>query len=162
MSISCHTWVVISSLYLTNLEELAVGRPEGDQGHLARVGVYLLHQQGQPRGPALPVLDLHLGHLPTTPPSPGVRTRPTRSAAARTPAAAPGCPSSTAGCNPQTSPGRPRSEECLVCWNGQTLSRAQLSSRHLISEASGGNCLRSTPSCHTSSATRRELGGCKV
>ena len=28
---------------LTHLEELALGGPEGDQGHLARVGVYLLH-----------------------------------------------------------------------------------------------------------------------
>ena len=43
-----------------NLEEFAVGRPQGDEGHLARVRVDLLDQQGELGCPVFPVLYLNL------------------------------------------------------------------------------------------------------
>ena len=43
-----------------NLEEFAVGRPQGDKGHLARVRVDLLDQQGELGCPVFPVLYLNL------------------------------------------------------------------------------------------------------
>ena len=46
-----------------HLEQLAVGRPQGDEGHLARVGVDLLHQQGQLGSSVFPVLYLNLDQI---------------------------------------------------------------------------------------------------
>ena len=46
-----------------HLEQLAVGRPQGDEGHLAGVGVDLLHQQGQLGSSVFPVLYLNLGQI---------------------------------------------------------------------------------------------------
>ena len=43
-----------------HLEQLAVGRPQGDEGHLAGVGVDLLHQQGELGRAVFPVLYLNL------------------------------------------------------------------------------------------------------
>ena len=46
-----------------NLKQLAVGRPQGDEGHLARVGVDLLHQQGQLGSSVFPVFYLNLDRI---------------------------------------------------------------------------------------------------
>ena len=46
-----------------HLEQLAVGRSQGDEGHLARVGVDLLHQQGQLGSSVFPVLYLNLDQI---------------------------------------------------------------------------------------------------
>ena len=46
-----------------NLEQLAVGRSQGDEGHLARVRVDLLHQQGQLGSSVFPVFYLNLDQI---------------------------------------------------------------------------------------------------
>ena len=46
-----------------HLEQLAVGRPQGDEGHLAGVGVDLLHQQGELGRAVFPVLYLNLDQI---------------------------------------------------------------------------------------------------
>ena len=66
MSISCQGWSKLSvSCEVTdkseNLQQFAVGRSQGDQGHLAGQARDLLHQQGHLGCPGLPVLHLHLG-----------------------------------------------------------------------------------------------------
>ena len=48
-----------------NLKKFAVGRPQCDEGHLAGVGVDLLHQQGELGCPVFPVLYLNLDIKPT-------------------------------------------------------------------------------------------------
>ena len=54
------TFVSISTQPSDNLEQLAVGRPQRDQGHLAGVRVDLLDQQGQLGRPVFPILNLNL------------------------------------------------------------------------------------------------------
>ena len=66
MSISCQIWRLLFSDQFNDtghLEQLAVGRSQGDEGHLARVGVDLLHQQGQLGSSVFPVLDLNLDQI---------------------------------------------------------------------------------------------------